>query len=90
MGLLNLLIIAMTEQAFANSKSTSKLNRQASSIIKNLLAKVKKKRQSLLPKSIISSIENKDEGLDLTINKRLFELTNEEKKRLVLKKGYAF
>ena len=77
------------EQRSTSNKSSHEFNRRASLIVKNWLEKIKNRRQSVLPEITISTIEDKIEELNWK-DEKLFKLTDEEKKRLVLKKGYAF
>ena len=77
------------ESLSPKNRSSTEFSRRASLIVKSWLDRIKNKRQSQLPDITITKIEEKAEELDWGKG-RLFELTDEEKKRLVLKKGYAF
>ena len=77
------------DHRLTNNKKTTEFNKRASLIVKNWLEKMKNRKQSVLPEVTISTIEDKIEELNWK-DEKLFKLTDEEKKRLVLKKGYAF
>ena len=77
------------ESLSPKNRISTEFSRRTSLIVKSCLDKIKNKRQSQLPDITIAKVEDKAEELDWGKGK-LFELTDEEKKRLVLKKGYAF